>query len=70
VAVRWTWRGTHTGTFRGFAPSQKSVTNDGITLYQLKEDKIVRAALQTDRLGVLQQIGVLPQDLGALARPR
>jgi predicted ester cyclase len=70
VAVRWTWRGTHTGTLRGLEPSQKPVTNAGIALYHLTEGKIVRAALQTDRVGFLQQIGVLPEDLSALPRPR
>jgi predicted ester cyclase len=70
VAVRWTWRGTHTGTLREFAPSQKPVTNPGIALFHLKDGKIVSAAVQTDRLGLLQQIGVIPQDLAALARPR
>lgn len=57
VAVRWTWRGTHSGVLREFAPSHKAVSNGGIALYHLKQGKIVRAALQTDRLGLLQQIG-------------
>jgi predicted ester cyclase len=70
VAVRWTWRGTQSGPFREFAPSHKAVTTAGIALYHLRHGKIVSAALQADRLGVLQQIGVLPQDLGVLARPR
>lgn len=70
VAVRWTWRGTHTGTLRGLAPSQKHVENPGVAIYRLKQGQIVRAALQTDRLGLLQQIGLVPQDPAALARPR
>jgi predicted ester cyclase len=70
VAVRWTWRGTHTGPLRCLEPSQKPVTNAGIALYHLNDGKIVRAALQTDRVGFLQQIGVLPEDLSALSRPR
>lgn len=70
VMVHWTWRGTHTGTLNGFAPSQKSLTNPGIALYHLKDGKIVRGTLQTDRLGLLQQIGVLPLDLATLAQPR
>jgi predicted ester cyclase len=70
VAVRWAWRGTHTGTLLGFAPSQKPVTNVGIAVYHLKQGKIVRASLLTDRLGFLQQIGLVPTDLEVLARPR
>ena len=70
VAVRWTWRGTHSGPLRGFAPSHQPVSSTGISIYHLKQGQIASAAVQTDRLGVLQQIGVLPQDLAALARPR
>jgi steroid delta-isomerase-like uncharacterized protein len=65
VTVRWKWQGTHTGTFNGLPPSQKQVTNEGIVIYQLRDDKIVRNWIQTDRLGVLQEIGVVPKDLGA-----
>lgn len=70
VVVHWTWRGTHTGTLNGFAPSHKHLTNPGLALYHLKEGKIVRGTLQTDRLGLLQQIGVVPLDLATVAQPR
>lgn len=60
VAVRWMWAGTHTGTLLGYAPSGKSVTNTGIAIYTLRDGKIVAASLITDRLGFLQQIGVVP----------
>ena len=60
VTVRWTWQGTHEGPFRGLAPSLKPVTTAGIAIYQIRDDKIVRSWLQTDRLGVLQQIGLIP----------
>jgi len=65
VAVRWTWKGTHTGTFRGFAASGKAVQDTGLVLYTLANGKVVAAIVETDRLGVLQQIGVVPADLTA-----
>jgi predicted ester cyclase len=68
VAVRWTWRGTHTGQFREFMASQKTVINQGIAIFYLQDDKILRAWLQTDRLGFLQEIGALSKDFGS-ARP-
>ena len=68
VTVRWTWSGTHSGTFRGFVPSNRSVTNTGIAIYELRDGKIVRAWLETDRLGFLQQIGAVPAGLGAPPR--
>lgn len=65
VAVRWTWTGTHTGTFRGFAPTATVVRTTGLVLYTFARGKVVGAVIETDRLGVLQQIGVLPADLTA-----
>lgn len=70
VVVHWIWRGTHAGTLHGFAASRKALTNPGIALYHLRDGKIVRGTLQTDRLGLLQQIGLVPQDLAELAQPR
>jgi predicted ester cyclase len=65
VAVRWTWTGTHTGSFRGFAPSGRTVHDTGLVLYTFARGRVVAAIIETDRLGVLQQIGVVPKDLSA-----
>jgi steroid delta-isomerase-like uncharacterized protein len=65
VAVRWKWQGTHKGPFGGFQASQKQLTNEGMAIFQIKDYKIVRVWLQTDRLGFLQEIGAVPKDLGA-----
>lgn len=67
VAVRWTWSGTNTGAFRGFAPSNKHVEDSGIAIYKLRDGKIVSSTIQTDRLGFLQQIGVIPAIPGVSA---
>ena len=69
VAVNWTWQGTQAGQFRNIPASGKSITNDGMAVFALKDGKIVSAAIQTDRLGFLQALGVLPADPGSLARP-
>jgi len=66
VVARFKWQGTHTGSFRGFAASQKEVTNKGIAIFQFKDGKIVQSWIETDRLGFLQQIGAVPQDLGVV----
>lgn len=60
VAVRWVWHATHAGPFRGIAATGKPVTNTAIAIYQLAGGKIVRAWLESDRLGALQQIGAVP----------
>lgn len=68
VAIRWRWSGHHTGVLFGLAPSNRHVTNTGIAIYHLSNGKIVRSVLETDRLGLLQQIGVVSEDLGAPRR--
>ncbi|MFL5307283.1 MAG: ester cyclase [Polyangia bacterium] len=69
VAVRWHWTGTHRGPFRGFPPTEKTVTNSGAGIFRLNGGKIVAAVLETDRLGFLEQIGVVPQGVGRGPRP-
>jgi steroid delta-isomerase-like uncharacterized protein len=68
VVVRWRWEATHDGSFRGIAATHKHVKNTGIAVYQIRDQKIVRAWAQIDRLGVLQQIGVVPTNLTASSR--
>jgi predicted ester cyclase len=60
VAVRWHWTGTHRGAFRGVAPTARRVTNNGLAIFHLRSGKIVAATLETDRLGFLQGIGIVP----------
>ena len=60
VAVRWTFHAIHGGSFVGIRPSHAEVNQEGNVIYQLRDGRIVRAWLQADRLGVLQQIGVVP----------
>ncbi|MEX2345751.1 MAG: ester cyclase [Balneolaceae bacterium] len=70
VTVRWSWQGVHTDTFRNiFPPTQKHVTDHAIAIYQFRDNKIINAWIQTDRLGFLQQIGVIPGDLRELPLP-
>jgi steroid delta-isomerase-like uncharacterized protein len=64
VVIRWKWFGKHTGTLAGLPPSNRAVENDGIAVYQLRDAKVLRVWLQTDRLGFLQQIGVVSPTLG------
>lgn len=62
VAVRWTWRGTHTGAFRTIAPTGKQISNSGQAIFTFVEGKIASTSLQTDRLGFLVALGVIPDD--------
>jgi predicted ester cyclase len=61
VVERWTMRGTHTGgEFLGVAPSGKSFTMTGISIYRIANGKIVEHWANQDDLGLQQQLGVIP----------
>jgi predicted ester cyclase len=68
VALRWKWEGTHQNSFRGFEPTGKRVTNTALAIYELRAEKVVRAWLQTDRLGFLEAVGALPESVTARLR--
>ena len=70
VAVRWHWTGTHKAPFRAFPATGKAVTNPGTGIFRFQDGKIVAAALETDRLGFLEQIGVVPPNVGLGPRRR
>ena len=69
VAVRWHWTGTHRGPFRGFSASGRSISNSGAGIFRLQDGKIVAGSIETDRLGFLQQLGAVPEDVGLRPRP-
>ncbi len=68
VALRWKWEGTHQNNFREFEPTGKRVSNTAIAIYELRDGKVVRAWLQTDRLGFLETMGALPESVTARLR--
>lgn len=67
VVVKWTSQGTHTGSFMVFPASGKQVANHAVAIYQFRDNKIIQSSVYPDRLGVLQQIGLIPRDLRSLA---
>lgn len=70
VMVSWKWTGTHSGPFQNFAATGKTVTNDGIGVYTLKNGKITSVIIQTNRLGFLQELGVVPADISKLSEKK
>src|SRR5258708_31801767 len=56
VVVRWSWQGTHRGAFRAFPATQNPVNDHAIAIYQFRGSQIIRAWIETDRLGFLQQL--------------
>ena len=60
VAVRQTWRGTHTGNFQGIPPTGMQVAFTSIEVYHIADGKLAEEWVELDMLGLLQQLGVIP----------
>ena len=59
VAIRQTWRGTHTGVFLGIPPTGKQVTFTSTEFYRVSGGKLAEEWIELDMLGLLQQLGVI-----------
>jgi steroid delta-isomerase-like uncharacterized protein len=69
AAVRWTGRGTHQGEFQGLAPTGLPVVFTGINVYRIACGQIVEGWSEPDALGLLQQLGVVPEITPSAATP-
>jgi len=63
VVVRWTSHGTHKGEVWGVAPTRKQVISTGTMTCHIVDGKFQEAWIDWDALGLLQQIGGIPQHL-------
>jgi non-heme chloroperoxidase len=62
VVTRWTLRVTHTGEFRGIPATGKRLTITGIGIFRFSEEgKVVESWDSLDQLGMLRQLGALPE---------
>ena len=61
VAGRFSFTGTHKGDLMGIKPTGMHVTLAGTGIFQIEDDKILKNQVNFDALGMLQQIGVVPQ---------
>ncbi len=61
VAVRWTARGTHNGQLMNIPPTGKQVTLKGIDILRIDNGRIAERWGEFDALGMLSQLGVIPQ---------
>ena len=61
VIKRFTYRGTQTGEWNGIPATGKQVTLQGIDILRIVNGQITEIWWGYDTLGVLQQLGVIPQ---------
>jgi predicted ester cyclase len=57
VVVRWSWRGHHTGTFRGMSPTGRAVHLSGIAIYRIEDGKAVQRWVSGDTLTLMRTLG-------------
>ena len=61
VATRWTARGTQQGELLGVPPSGNRVEIAGMTISRAEGAKVVEEWNNYDALGLMQQIGAIPE---------
>lgn len=61
VMVRVVLSGTHTGRFLEIDPTGRRVRFSSIVIYRIRNGKIVERWDEANNLGLLQQLGVLPE---------
>lgn len=67
VAVRWTARGTNTGTGNGIPATGRAVEINGTTLFRLDDGRIAEEWTCANSLGLMRQLGMLPAPAQASA---
>jgi len=60
VVLRYTFRGTHQGDLMGIPPTGKAITLTGMTIYRIVDGTLVEFWESLDRLGLYQQLGLIP----------
>jgi predicted ester cyclase len=64
VVARFTMSGTNTGDYRGIpAPTQQHFQSEAIAILRIADGRVAEVRGTADRLGMLTQLGILP-DIG------
>lgn len=62
VASHWTATGTHEGELMGIEPTGNAYEATGMEVTRIEDGRIVEQWHVGDELGMLQQLGVLPEE--------
>ncbi len=61
VATRWSFTGTHNGLFLGNTPTGRSVKITCMWMDRIVKGKIVEQWAEWDTLGMMRQLGLVPE---------
>jgi steroid delta-isomerase-like uncharacterized protein len=70
VVARWSCQGTHKGDLGGIAPTGKQFNISGVTIARFANGKMAEGWVNWDALGLMQQLGVVPELAKAKAAAR
>lgn len=56
MALRWEARGTHRGDYLGVAATGRAVSYTGVTIYELRGDRIARVWVAADLFSLLRRL--------------
>jgi steroid delta-isomerase-like uncharacterized protein len=70
VVARWSCRGVHKGELNDIAPTGKQFAITGVTIARFSNGKIVEGFVNWDALGLMRQLGVVPEPAKSLATAR
>jgi steroid delta-isomerase-like uncharacterized protein len=56
IVLRWQGKGTHKGEYLGVAATGRPVSYGGITLYEMKGDRIAKVFVAADLLSLLRRL--------------
>jgi steroid delta-isomerase-like uncharacterized protein len=62
VATRIVVTGVHTGDFMGMPPTGRSISIGAINIHRLAGGQVIEQWVNSDALGMLQQLGAIPAD--------
>jgi len=60
VVKRWTVTCKHTGELMGVPPTGKEIRFTGINIFRIVDGKIEEQWVESDALGLMQQLGIVP----------
>ena len=60
IIVRWTARGTNTGSYFGMPPTGKPIEITGMNTWKTRDGMAIEGWVNRDDMGLLQQLGVIP----------
>jgi steroid delta-isomerase-like uncharacterized protein len=60
IATRISVNGTHRGEFMGMPPTGRDIAIGAINIHRVSEGRIVEQWVNSDTLGLMQQLGAIP----------